>query len=82
MTIVTSRDAYEALAKVLGLPKYCTSFKLVGHAGEALTLNVTSFVDTEEFKGFVETIEAFDLVKREQVSKSCISSISGTPPSY
>lgn len=82
MTLITSRGAYAMLAKVLNLPASTTSFKLVGTAGEPLKLTVTSFVDTEEFKGFVETIEAFDLVKREQVSKSCISSICGTPPSY
>lgn len=82
MTIVTSRDAYEALAKVLNLPKMTTSFKLVGNAGEPLKLNVTSFVDTEEFKGFVETIESFDLVKREQVSQSCQVSRPLIPTAY
>lgn len=65
MTIVTSRDAYGALAKTLGLPKNCTGFKLVGNAGEALKLSFTSFVDSEEFKGIVETFKLFDLVERQ-----------------
>lgn len=68
--IMANRHAYEALAKVLDLPKNCVSFKLEAKAGELLTLTTTAYIDQAKFDAMATTLKKFALVEHPKHDES------------
>ena len=60
--VATPSEVLEALAKALDLPKNSVGFVLRAWVGEAVTLEVTSYIDDGSFRNLVTTIEDLDFV--------------------